>query len=251
MSPWFGIAAVACSLPLSMAALSALVRRGALASEAARKAMHVEMGFVTAAFPWMFAEAWPVVAVSGIAVAWFATVCALEPLRSRFGPVFDEPHRRSGGQFWFACGVCAAFLATESATLYCAAILVMGLADSAAALAGRRWGRARETIGGARKSIAGSVAFAGVAFLVALAVPWMLEERSLASLVIAALIVALAATFVEASLSRGLDNFFIPLVVIAAFHVAASPFAPAAALILAGLAAGLFAGLRRRSPCPG
>lgn len=251
MSPCFGIAGVACSLPLSMAALGALVRRGALASEAARKTMHVEMALVTATFPWMFAEAWPVIAVSAIAIAWFAAVCALERLRSRFGLVFDEPQRRSGGQFWFACGVCAAFLATGSPTLYCVAILVMGLADSAAALAGMRWGRARETIGGARKSIAGSVAFAVVAFLVALAVPWMLEERSIGSLVIAALIVALAATFVEASLSHGLDNFFIPLVVITAFHVAASPFAPAAAWILAGLAAVFLASPRRRSPCPG
>jgi phytol kinase len=235
MNPWLGILAVCLALPISMAVLSGIVRHGLLSHEAARKALHVEMGLVTLSFPWLFTDAWPVVVLAALSIAWFAGVRAIRTLRSSFGPVLETPTRRSNGQFWFVCGVCLAFLLADDRAAYCIAILVMALADSSAALAGTRWGRPRATLSGACKSFAGSAAFFAVAFAVAFAI-----GASAAT----ALLVALATTFVEALLADGLDNLLVPLAALVACHFAASAGLPVAAFAALALAAGIVVNLR-------
>ena len=37
--------------------------------ELTRKLVHVSMGLVTLSFPWLFDEAWPVIALAGLSVA--------------------------------------------------------------------------------------------------------------------------------------------------------------------------------------
>ena len=247
MSPWVGIGAFAVALPLSMAVLSAFARRGRVSPEAARKLLHVEMALVTAAFPWIFSAAWPVIALSVGSAAWFGLVQRLRPAGRRFGVVL-ETQRRSGGQFWFACAVGLAFLTAGDAATYCMAILVMGLADSAAALAGTRWGRAR-WVARARKSAAGSAAFGMTAFAVAAIVPIAAGNAPIAAILAAAALIALATTLVELLLADGLDNLFVPLAAIVASRWAAGAGAAVLAASCLVLALALFASLRGSRPC--
>lgn len=195
MSPWIAIALVLALLMLSMAVLSVGARFGASA-EARRKLLHVEMGVVTLGFPWLFSAAWPVLLLAGLSLAWFGMLRFSSALEARFGSALEASGRDSRGAMWFVCGVCLSFLLSNGdARAYCVAILVLTLADAAAALVGRHFGRTR-------KSLEGSAAFFSVAFVIAL-----LMLQALA----AALVVALVTTLMEAAFEDGLDNLFVPL----------------------------------------
>ncbi|MGH8692551.1 MAG: diacylglycerol/polyprenol kinase family protein [Burkholderiales bacterium] len=203
MNPWIAIALVLAVLTSSMVLLSA--GRYALSAEARRKLLHVEMGLVALGFPWLFAAAWPVLLLAGLALAWFGLLRACSRLQAWCGPVLEASGRGSIGAIWFVCGVCLTFLLSNGdAVAYCTAIMVLTLADTAAALVGQRLGRAR-------KSVEGSLAFFCVAFAVAFV---MLQALA------AALLVALVTTAIEALLGRGLDNLFVPLGALAALGFA-------------------------------
>ena len=198
MNPMVAITLVLAVLGASMA----LIGLAPLAGEARRKLLHAEMGLVTLAFPWLFASAWPVIVLGSLALGWFGVVNFSSTLRARFGSALGD--RGNRGALWFICGVALSFVVSGGdARTYCLAILVLTLADAAAALVGRHFGRTR-------KSIEGSVAFFAVAFLISAA--------SLQALV-AGLVVALVATLIEAAFGDGLDNLFVPLGVLAALQM--------------------------------
>lgn len=250
MNPWIAIGLVASALALSMALLSARTRAGCLAPEAARKTLHVEMAAVACAFPWIFASAWPVAVVACVTSAWFGALRSPGALRSRFGPVLHAAARRSDGEFWFAWGVFLAFALAPDRAAYCTAILVLGIADSGAALAGNRWGRPRRMPGGARKSAVGSAAFCAIAFAIAVAVPSLAGNAGTGKLLVNAAFVALLTTLVEALLDDGIDNVAVPMAAIAALRLAESLALPFAAILATGLALALFLTVRRSAPCP-
>lgn len=173
-------------------------------AEARRKLLHVEMGVVTLGFPWFFSAAWPVILLACMSVAWFGLLRASRALEARFGPVLAAGGRDSCGAIWFVCGVCLTFLLSDGdAAAYCIAILVLTLADTAAALVGQRCGRTS-------KSVQGSLAFFSVAFGVS-----FLTLQAL----VPALLVALVTTAVEAALGSGLDNLFVPLGALSAMRI--------------------------------
>ena len=111
--------------------------------------------------------------------------------------------RRVSGPTMLALGYLATWWLFE-ARVAAAAIVVGGLADPAAALVGRRWGR------GAHKSLAGSAA-CGVVAIAAL----LLSGRP----VVAALIGGTVAAVAERAPWRGADNLLVPLAVGAALTV--------------------------------
>ena len=194
MNPVLAIGVVLLVLGVSMA----LVSVTPLPAEARRKLVHVAMGLVTFTFPWLFASAWPVLLLGVLALGWFGAVSLSAALHARFGAALGE--RGSRGAFWFVCGVALTFVLSDGdAAAYGVAILVLTLADAAAALVGKRFGRTR-------KSFEGSTAFFVVAFLVSAAA---LQAY------ITALAVALAATVVEAAFGNGVDNLLVPLAVLA------------------------------------
>jgi dolichol kinase len=122
---------------------------------------------------------------------------------SRSAHVFTAVHdvdRESWGELAFPLGVGALAALHPQPWAFVYALLVLALADTAAAAAGMRFGRRPLPLGG--KSAAGSAAFFGVALAVGL---------PFAPLGACAL-VALAAAATEASLARGLDNLALPLV---------------------------------------
>ena len=217
MSPWLAVALVLAVLGGSMALLSA----GA-ATEARRKLLHLEMGAVVLGFPWWFPAAWPVLVLAGAALAWFAAVRFSRRLAARFGPVLRADGRDSLGEVWFTLGVCLTFLLSEGDALaYSIAILVLTLADAAAALVGLRFGRQRRVPGGGSKSLAGCGAFFVVALTVVLLALWLVAGWPPLAALRAALLVAVITTLIEVLLAKGLDNLFVPLGALAALRLAA------------------------------
>ena len=114
--------------------------------------------------------------------------------------------RRTLGATLFPVGlVLAAVIGWRHATSYVLAALVLGLADPAAAIAGRIGGPGWHVAGGS-KSLAGSLGFFATTVaigLVARAVGVPLSQR-------AVLATAAGSTAVEGSLGLGLDNLALP-----------------------------------------
>ncbi len=195
----------------------------------ARSVFHVCAGLVSLGLirvlpgrGWLFALA--------VAFAVFAWTC--EVLRRRspevnarlmrvFGPVAHAHERhRTNSSTWYvtALALMAAFAPMRAAEL---GVLVLGFADPAAGVIGRRFGRTRIR---ANRSLEGSLAFVAVAFAVSLG--WLqltgFEASSAFWLaIVAAFIGALAEL---ASSNRFDDNFAIPVSVAAAVGLTLSLF---------------------------
>ena len=209
---WGGLLAVLTTLGLALVALRALQVRRGLEPEVARKGIHITMTVVALVLPWLFDGDGPVLLLAGLAVAAMLAVRLVPALRASIGGVLHTVGRQSLGDVAFPIAVCVLYLlASESPVLYAIPLLLLGLADSAAALIGTSHGLARYATVEGQKSREGSVVFAAVAFL-SVHVPLLLFTPTgrLESLLVA-LIVATLATIVEAVSWRGLDNLFVPL----------------------------------------
>ena len=212
LPPWAGIAAVLAVLALAMVALRRAQVRRRLTAEQTRKGLHVTMSAVALALPWLFDAAWPVVTLAVLAVGAMVAVRLVPALRDDVGGVLHAVERPSVGDLCFPVAICLLYLLAESSpVLYAVPLLLLGLADPAAALTGARHGLSPYTTAEGTKSREGSVAFASVAFL-CVHVPLLVftPVGRAESLWIAA-IVAVLATIVEAVSWRGLDNLFVPL----------------------------------------
>ncbi|NIR84788.1 MAG: hypothetical protein GWO05_16730 [Gammaproteobacteria bacterium] len=205
--------------------------------EAVRKALHVEMGLLASVAPWVFSASWPMLVLAGLAVAWFWAVKACRPLHRRFRRVLRAgDRRRSRGEFFFVGGVLAAYvLSSGEPAYYCTAVLVLTLADTAAALVGRKFGKHPYGASEARKTLEGSGAFFIVAFVcVAACLAW-LSAHPTAPNVAAALAAAVAATLLEAGSRRGADNLLVPIGTVAALRlVLEHESSPVAIALIAG-----------------
>ena len=93
----------------------------------------------------------------------------------------------------------------------CAGILIMAWADAGAGLVGARFGRHPFSLLGARKSVEGSLAMLGISFITCWIVFGGLGRISLSETFLAASLVSLVATAVEAISGRGLDNVTVPV----------------------------------------
>jgi phytol kinase len=102
-------------------------------------------------------------------------------------------------------------LAADDPVLYCIPMLLLTLADSAAALVGTTWGKHRYLTMGDYKTLEGSAAFFVVAFgCIAVPLAWFTPASNPESMAVAALI-AFAVTVLEAAVGGGFDNLLIPL----------------------------------------
>ena len=120
--------------------------------------------------------------------------------------------RVSVGEYCFVTATCLVFvLAGDDPLLYCIPMLLLTLADSAAALIGTAWGRHRYMTMGDYKTIEGSATFFVVAFAcIAVPLAWFTPATNPESIAVAALI-AFAVTVLEAAVGGGFDNLLVPL----------------------------------------
>lgn len=196
---------VAAALAAIVGGTGALARRFAWDPELARKISHVGVGLLALALPALFAGVAPVFVLAAVACAGLLGLRAIPVLHERFGGALHGIARPSFGEFAFVGGVALAFaLAHDRYPEYAAAILTLTFGDTAAAFAGRRFGRHRYAVGRARKSLEGSCAFFAVAVLACALVPGAGGVAAVAAF-------ALATTLAEALAGDGLDNAAIPL----------------------------------------
>lgn len=206
-------------IPVVWAALAALLvgvawaqGRWTIAPEWSRKAVHVGMGLACAAFPWLFTEFWQVAVTVAGATALLLAVRFVPALQMRFGSVLGGVGRSSLGDVFFPLSVLLLFAqAGREPVFYVVPMLLLALADAAAALVGTSWGRRSFTADEGLKTWEGSLAFLAVALL-CVAVPLLIARSELGWRIgLVALCIALVTMLLEASAWRGLDNLFVPL----------------------------------------
>jgi len=210
MNPWLGIGVVLGSLGILMGVVS--VFRRVLSPEISRKSIHVGMGGICLAFPWIFADGWPVVVLALLAMGGLAAVRWVPFLRRSMGGVIGGVERQSWGEFYFPLAVATVFLLSEGDTLlYMIPVLTLTVADSVGALIGIRYGLAHYRTDEGKKSAEGSVAFFTMAFL-SCHVPLLLfSQTGRAETLLISLTAGVVVMLLEAIAWRGQDNLIIPV----------------------------------------
>jgi phytol kinase len=243
---WIGIALVLTTFAALFGIFSLI--GPLLQPEVLRKGLHVSMGLTTLSFPWLFPSAWPVVLVAGACAVAFLALHAHLPLLRRLAHALERIKRVSVGEFCFVLATATVFaIARDDPVLYCIPMLLLTLADAAAALVGTAYGRHRYACLGDYKTVEGSAAFLAVAF-VCIAVPLAcFTSASLGDALAVAALVSVAATVLEGALGAGIDNLLVPLATVAAIKYtgltsrsasalkSASPIAMAAVALTASL----------------
>ncbi|SEO48045.1 hypothetical protein [Aquisalimonas asiatica] len=212
MDPWLAITGVLAALTALGLGLWLCQRRFALHPELVRKLFHVGAGGICMTLPWVFTEAWPVLTLTGAALAGLVGVRILAAYGQGPGSILHDISRRSVGEIAFPVAVAVLFLLTaDTPLLYVIPLLVLTLADAAAALAGLRYGTVRYTTSEGRKSLEGSAAFFLVTFL-SVHVPLLLfSDVGRPESLLLGLVLALLVMLLEAIAWRGMDNIYIPL----------------------------------------
>lgn len=208
--PWVGLGLVFAIFSALLAVFSIIGPM--LQPEVLRKGLHISMGLTTLSFPWIFQTAWPVILFAGASAIAFLTFRTRFVLFRRLARAMQGIKRVSVGEYCFVAATCIVFaLAADDPVLYCIPMLLLTLADSAAALVGTTWGRHRYMTLGEYKTLEGSAAFFVVAFA-CIAIPLALftPASNPESMATAALI-AFAVTVLEAAVGGGFDNLFVPL----------------------------------------
>lgn len=220
INPWLGMAIVLGALGGLFGGLRLWQKWSAPHPEAVRKILHVGMGLVAVALPWLFDRWWPVLVLITLSIAGLVGLRLVKGLRHTVGSVVSGVDRFSLGEIYFPLAIAIQwhlYLFEESsveqrALLYCIPLLLLTLADAVAALVGVNYGRWRYTTSDGLKSTEGSFAFLLCAFL-CVHVPLLLATNTgrLETLLIALLLAWLAMMF-EAIAWAGLDNLVLPLV---------------------------------------
>jgi phytol kinase len=223
MSPWLGMALVVGALAGLLGGLRLVQRWASPHPELVRKALHVGMGLVTVSFPWVFEAFWPVLLLGALSLAGMVALRTVKGLRAGVGQVVGGVSRASLGEAYFPLAVVILFYLYRQQVeahpedeyavyLYCIPILLLALADAAAALVGVQYGQWRYSTSDGQKSTEGSIAFFLCAFFCA-HVPLLLGTNlGRAETLLIALLLAWLAMLFEAIAWAGLDNLALPLV---------------------------------------
>lgn len=212
LNAWPGIAIELLLLASLMSGLALYQRQRTLSAELSRKLFHIGGGLTTLTFPWIFANAWPVILLALITIPALLATKYIRALRGNLGTVLYRVDRTSQGELYFPLSVCLLFVFTAAhPLLFLIPVLTLTLADPAAAIIGCRYGRLRYTPLTTSKSVEGSAAF----FLVAFVCAWLpllaLAHADPGQAAAIAALVGLLATLAEAMAWEGLDNLFIPI----------------------------------------
>jgi len=220
MNAFSGVALVLGLLAVLMLAVRAAQHRGAIDAEMARKLVHMGMGSVCLAFPWIFTSVGPVWALAFAAAGILAAVRLIGPLRVRFGSVLGGVGRVSWGEIYFPFAVALVFtLADGDRAAFCAPVAILTFADAAGALVGQRWGKLRYAAVESTKSLEGSLAVFEVTWICATVVLAVLGDVTVERALLVGVVMALFAALVEAVSWRGLDNLLVPLVAFAQVRI--------------------------------
>jgi phytol kinase len=183
-----------------LAAAEAATRRWGIVAELSRKMVHISSGVAAACLPLVMS--FRTVVVLALAFVPFMVVSR----RIDLFPAVHGVERTTLGEVWFPLGVALAAALVPHRDAFVFGVLVMGLSDAFASLAGRRWGRRGYRSLGATKTWLGSAAF--LATTVALGVA---ATGGAGDAVAGVLATAAVLTVVEGLLGGGTDNVVLPV----------------------------------------
>src|SRR5262249_26967997 len=163
MSPWLGILLVPSVLGAMLGGLRLYQKWGSPHPELLRKILHVGMGLLAVAFPWIFDRSWPVLVLGVFSLG---VMIALRTMKrfSEVGSVLSGVRRVSLGEIYFPVAIIIQWHlylferdpdATVRVLLYCIPLLLLTLADAVAALVGVHYGKWRYVTEDGRKSAEG------------------------------------------------------------------------------------------------
>jgi phytol kinase len=212
LNAWLGIAVELLLLTILLGGLALYQRQRTLSPELSRKLFHIGGGLSTLTFPWIFASTWPIVLLTLVTIPALLTLKYIRMFQGNLGAVLYRVDRVSLGELYFPLSVCLLFVLTSThPLLFLIPVLVLTLADPAAAVIGSRYGHLRYTLVKGSKSVEGSAAFFLVAFACVLFPLLALTHSDPGQVASVAALVGLLATLAEAVAWEGLDNLFIPL----------------------------------------
>jgi len=210
---WLGMAIVLVTLTTLIACLALLQRIHPMKPETSRKLFHMTAGLTTLALPWLFSSPLPVIVLTLITVPALLALKYTRSLKNNLGAVLYRVERTSYGEVYFPISVCLVFiLANGNPLTFSIPVLLLALADPAAAIIGGRYGQVHYSIIKGKKSLEGSAAFLAVALVCILVPLLLLTSINALTLFLIALTIALVVMFAEAIAWEGLDNLLIPLV---------------------------------------
>lgn len=216
----------------AMGLLSMIRSTHKIGQELKRKSFHVGVGLASLSFPLVLNEPWKVITGMSLAVAWMSAVRVLPCLQRHFGSVLHDCERKSMGEVHFALSIAGLLLITSSSPLlFAIPVLILALADAAAAIFGRLIPSTALSGLLRGKTVAGCSAFFLVAAAICVAMLTFYTALPAWQIALCALIVATATCLAEAICRHGLDNLAVPLVawaVLSALQLSAAPAALAA-----------------------
>jgi dolichol kinase len=210
----------------AMAGVQIAARRFALSPELQRKIVHVATGLYALSLPLTFSDTWPVVALVAVSVVVMGALRLPAVRKLGLGSAVHSVARKSYGEIYLAIAVGFLFLRAQGQpALYVIPVLVLTLADSAAALVGTSYGRRRFPIERGQKSFEGVATFFVVTVLISMIALLLLTDAPRGSVIVLAFMIGAFGALVEADSWGGLDNLFVPLGVhfLLAEHLQSSP----------------------------
>ena len=172
-----------------------------------RKLVHFVGGLIAAAFPWLFASHWTVLALGGafFLILWGTRRLGL--LQSVHGVT-----RHSEGGLYYPVAIYILFLiAASRPVFYLISILALVVSDTVAAVLGSAYGRVGYTVQRDRRTVEGSVVFFLSTFLICHLPLLLLTSIPPLLSVLVGLQLAMLVTLFEGISIRGNDNLIVPL----------------------------------------
>lgn len=191
--------------------IETFTRKGMLADEMARKAIHLTGGLGCLLLPFVVSSWITVLFITMIFALIFYFGENKKMLKS-----LSSVKRKSIGSLLFPIAILLLFILSKGQVwFYISALLVLVLADTAAALTGTRFGKTfYKTTQNERKSLEGTVMFFVVGFLAVYIPLLLLSDIPHLTIFLTALLMSLLLAGLEAVSVGGTDNLFVPLATI-------------------------------------
>jgi phytol kinase len=173
------------------------------------------MGLFALSLPWLFTQLWPIIVLAVTGTAGLL-VLRLPAFRAGPGAVLGSVERSWSGEVCFSAGIATLFALhlwdqERQLVLFVVPLLLLTIADAAAALGGVRYGRRHYASLGGSKSLEGSTAFLLAALPCSLVPLLVLTDISLSRAALMSSLLSASAMVVEAISAKGLDNLAIPV----------------------------------------
>lgn len=182
-----------------------LRRRRGYSNDFTRKIIHIGVGLLSWALPFLFTNPWPFI----FACFSFAILNLLD-WRFGFFQAMASNNRQNLGTVYFPLAAAAtAYVFWDTPPLMVAALMPLTLGDGLAPVIGKLYGKHAYTIRGNRRTIEGSLGFFAATLMGTWLALWLLPgmpDLTPLDAVAPALVVALATTLIEAVSIWGVDN---------------------------------------------